>query len=69
MSDFTADTTLGNANRSSFAVIGQFFTGLTNGIMAHRAYMALNAKSDAQLADMGLTRQDVARTAAEPFFK
>lgn len=69
MSDFTANTAIASApQKGIFAVLGLLFDGISKGFRAHRAYIELNAKSDRQLADMGLTRADVAATAAKPLF-
>lgn len=69
MSDFTANTAVASApQKSGSTVLGLFFEGIVKGFRAHRAYIELDAKSDRQLADMGLTRADVAAVAAKPLF-
>jgi len=69
MSDFTANTAIASApQKSIFNVFALLLDGIAKGFRAHRAYTELNAKSDRQLADMGLTRADVAATAAKPIF-
>jgi uncharacterized protein YjiS (DUF1127 family) len=40
------------------------FAGLAEGYRAYLTYTRLEAKSDRSLADMGMTRSDIARVAA-----
>ncbi len=69
MSDFTANTNVASASQKSiFSTFGLLVEGIAKGFRAHRAYIELNSKSDRQLAEMGLTRADVAVTAAKPLF-
>jgi hypothetical protein len=69
MSDFTANTAIASApQKSILSVFGLLFDGVSRGYRAYRAYNELNAKSDRQLAEMGLTRADVATIAAKPIF-
>ena len=42
--------------------------GLSAGLRAHRIYTALEKKSDADLAKLGLTRQDLPRVAMNAAF-
>jgi uncharacterized protein YjiS (DUF1127 family) len=39
--------------------------GIASGFRAYRVYTALDDKSDSELAALGLTRQDIARVAAD----
>lgn len=44
------------------------FLGLLSGYRAYQVYTRLSAMSDAELADLGVRRQDLARVAMEAVF-
>ena len=43
--------------------LAELFAGLQQGLRFHREFERLNALTDAQLSDRGLTRQDIVRHA------
>lgn len=48
-----------------FGAIGGFFSLLSHGIAAAKTFETLNQMSDAQLAQRGLTRENIAHVALE----
>ncbi|QPM89605.1 DUF1127 domain-containing protein [Pseudooceanicola algae] len=48
-----------------FSAIGKVLRSVTSAMQAQRAFTALNSLTDRELADIGMTRQDIPARVAE----
>jgi len=69
MSDFTAYASPSQPRSFNlFSGFANFFAGLIAGHRVYRTYIELDQMTDAQIAEMGLTRADLPRKAAGQLF-